>query len=222
MAEYQRTAGKPVTFSATTNGTRFEWKIDGALESTQLSFTKIFNTIGYYTVEFTAYNECNDKCIQTIRLSIVQEQVLTEKVTIGDYKMAELTKITETPIASRRRVSVIEKIPEETNVILRRIEILQETLNQLIKSKVNYNTHYFVDTSDSSRRKFDIRQALGVPAAELYVISEGGGFTLELNDEGYAMTARTGFKVSDEKIERIWVTGSGSTGTGRIRIGAWR
>lgn len=222
MAEYQRTVRKPVIFSATTNGTRYEWKINGLLESTQLSFTKTFDTIGYYTIEFTAYNECNDKCIQTFRLNITQEQVPTEKITIGDYNMAELTKIVETPIVSRRRPSTPEKIPEEINVILRRVEILQETLNQLIKSKVNYNTHYFLDTSDNSRRKFDIRQALGVPATELYVISEGGGFTLEINDEGYGMTVRTGFKILDEKIERIWITGNGSIGTGRIRIGAWR
>ncbi len=224
MAEYQRQINIPVRFVCTaTNATRYQWKLDSVIISSETEFTRTFTTIGFHTVEVIVYNDCNDECIRTARIEIVSS--IPSKPDILDIKIGDYTtetSIVQTPIHRRGSTPKVEKVSEELNTILRRIELLETDMVQMHKMRVNYNTHYFIDTSSASRRKIDLIKDIGVAAVELYVISEGGGFTMEVNDEGYAMTVRTGFKIMDEKIERIYVTGSGTTGTGRIRIGTWR
>ncbi len=220
MAEYQRQINTPVTFSATTNATIFQWKINNIVASTSKSFQKTFIQTGFYTIEFTGTNICNDKCIQTFRLEIVSQ--LLEKpsqIIIGDYTPE--IKIEETPIY-RAKKGTVERVSEESTAVLARIEIIEAMMVDMMQRRINYNTHYYIDTSSTTRRKIDIQKDIGVSASELYVLSEGGGFTLEINDEGYAITVRAGFRVFDEKIDRIYVIGNGISGTGRIRIGTWR
>ena len=137
--------------------------------------------------------------------------------------MSEI-KITETPIFRSKHVSHIlpaGPASDTTNSILLRIENIEKNINDSSKRRVNHITHYFFDTSDTSRNKFDIIQSLGNAATELSVINSGGGFTIEINNEGYAIPAHKGLNFVDEYIETIWITGSGSTGTGQIRIGTW-
>ena len=220
MAEYQRQVNTLVTFKATTNATIFQWKVNNIVVSTSTTYQRIFTQIGFYTIEFIGTNTCNDKCIQTFRLEIVSQPLeKPPQIVIGDYTVE--TRIEQTPIY-RTKKGTVERIEEESTNILIRIENIEKMMLDIMQRRVNYNTHYYIDTSSTTRRKIDIQKDLGIPATGLYVLSEGGGFTLEINDEGYAITVRAGFKVFDEKIDRIYVVGSGTAGTGRIRIGTWR
>jgi len=219
MAEYQRQVNTLVTFKATTNATIYQWKINNIVVSTNVTYQRIFTQIGFYTIEFTGTNTCNDKCIQTFRLEIVSQPLeKPPQITIGDYTVE--TRI-ETPIY-RSKKGTTERIAEESTTILGRIENIEIAMLDIMQRRVNFNTHYYIDTSSTSRRKIDVTKDIGVPASELYIISEGGGFTLEINDEGYAINVRSGFKITDERIERIYVAGTGTAGTGRVRIGTWR
>jgi len=220
MAEYQRKINTPVTFSATTNATIYQWKINNIVASATKTFQWTFTLIGFYTIEFTGTNTCNDKCIQTFRLEIVQQQTTTPpQITIGDYTTE--TKIEQTPIY-KSKTGTSQRITEESTTVLARIETIESLMLDMMMRRINYNTHYFIDTASTIRRKIDIKKDIGSPASELYIVSEGGGFALEINDEGYAITVKTGFTVTDEVIERIYITGTGISGTGRIRIGTWR
>ncbi len=228
MADYQRQINVPVTFGATTNATGYQWKINNIVVSTNKTFQKTFTTLGFHTVEFTGTNTCGDKCIQTIRIEIVPYSVETttqqivessSQIIMGDYTTE--TTIVQTPIYKSKQ-GTAERIAEQSTSVLSRIENIEKMMLDSMIHRVNYNTHYYIDTSSTTRRKIDLLKDLGTHASELYVISEGGGFSLEINDEGYAVTPRIGFNITNETIEKIYVTGNGTSGTGRMRIGAWR
>lgn len=105
--------------------------------------------------------------------------------------------------------------------LLNRIE--QNTRNSLKsqKKKTNTHIHYYVNTSDTTKRKIDIVKDIGFPASGLIVITVGGGFYISINDEGYEILSSTNFQMIDEEISKIYVTGLGVAGEGRIRLGAW-
>ena len=77
-----------------------------------------------------------------------------------------------------------------------------------------------VDTSDATERAIDLKDTLlkqGVEYARyMVVLAVGGDFTYKLNDKGAAaLDAQIGAEHIFE-IEEIYVTGSGSAGTGKI------
>lgn len=224
----QRTVNTPVTFKATTNATNYQWKINGIVASTEIEFQKIFISTGHYSLEFTGSDSCGNICTKMYDLEIVPYPVTVTQTTIGETDsqiimgnyMTETTTV-QTPIYRTKR-GTTERIAEESTSILNRLENIEKTMLNMMTHRINYNTHYYIDSSSTTRRKIDLLRDLGTPAVELFVVNEGGGFTLEINDEGYAVTPRVGFTITNENIERIYVAGSGITGTGRIRVGAWR
>lgn len=225
ITQNQRQANTLVNFRAITNATSYQWKINNSVVSTALEFQRTFTTIGHYSIEFNGSNTCGDTCTQVYDLEIVSYAVETTPIVIGTSQiiMGDYTteiKI-ETPIY-RTRAGTTERLAETTEAVLLRIEAIEKLTSEMMAQRANYNTHYYIDTLSTTRRKIDIQKDIGVNANELFVLNEGGGFTLEINDEGYAITPRVGFFITDEVIQRIYVTGSGTAGTGRIRIGAWR
>lgn len=106
--------------------------------------------------------------------------------------------------------------------LLSRIELNTRKIAASHKHRTNYHIHYYIDTSLTARRKIDLIQDIGTYASELIVLDNGGGFTLEINSEGYKITSSLNFQIVDESIEKIYVTGSGSSGTARIRLGAFK
>ena len=90
-----------------------------------------------------------------------------------------------------------------------------------IKRITNNHVHYYIDTSLTTTRKIDIIHDMGTPASELVVLDNGSGFTMDINGEGYPITSSLGFQVIDETISALYIVGSGTAGTGRIRIGLW-
>lgn len=106
--------------------------------------------------------------------------------------------------------------------LLSRIEINTRKIAASQKHRTNYHIHYYIDTSLTTRRKIDLIQDTGTYASELIILDNGGGFYLEVNSEGYKITSALNFQVIDETIERIYVTGSGSSGTARIRLGVFK
>lgn len=128
------------------------------------------------------------------------------------------TNIVQTPI--RHSINPSEPISaDETNA---RIELLEQQMKEMMVHKVNTNTHYFIETSNTERTKLDILKDMGMSASELYIISSGGGLTLEINDEGYPFIGNSGLTIFNETIDKLYVTGSGVSGTARIRVGFWR
>lgn len=89
------------------------------------------------------------------------------------------------------------------------------------KKKTNTHIHYYIDTSITTKRKIDIVKDIGFPASGLVIVSVGGGFNISINDEGYDILSSTNFQIVDEEISKIYVTGLGVSGEGRIRLGAW-
>ena len=125
---------------------------------------------------------------------------------------------------STKAVTSLPTVSTEQYILdlLSRIEQNTRKIATSQKHRTNEHVHYYIDTSLTTRRKIDIVQDTGTYASELIVLDNGGGFSLEINSEGYKITSALNFQVVDEHITRIYVTGSGSSGTGRIRMGLWR
>ncbi len=101
------------------------------------------------------------------------------------------------------------------------IDLLTKIYNSQ-KHITNYHVHYFITTSNTKRYKIDILRDTGVSASELIILDNGGGFQIEINDENYKIASSVGFQLSDEKIDNVYITGSGTAGTAEIRFGMWR
>ncbi len=132
-------------------------------------------------------------------------------------------------ISSKQTVSskAVTSLPTVSNEqyildLLSRIEFNTRKIAASQKHRTNYHVHYYIDTSSTTRRKIDLIQDMGTYASELIILDNGGGFTLSVNDEGYNITSALNFQIVDESITKIYVTGSGSSGTGRIRMGAFK
>ena len=106
--------------------------------------------------------------------------------------------------------------------LLSRIEQNTRKIAMSQKHRTNEHVHYYIDTSSTTRRKIDLVQDIGTYASELIILDNGGGFSLEVNDEAYKITSALNFQIVDEHITKIYVTGSGSSGTARIRLGAFK
>lgn len=106
--------------------------------------------------------------------------------------------------------------------LLSRIELNTRKIAEMQKHRTNYHVHYYIDTSSTTRRKIDLIEDTGTHASELIILDNGGGFYLEIGNEGYKITSALNFQIIDETIERIYITGTGTSGTARIRLGMWK
>lgn len=106
--------------------------------------------------------------------------------------------------------------------LLSRIERNTRLIADSQKRRTNYHVHYYIDTSLTTRKKIDLIKDIGLPSSEMIVLDNGGGFDLEINDEKYIISSSLGFQIVDETISHIYVTGSGTSGTARIRFGGYR
>lgn len=113
-----------------------------------------------------------------------------------------------------------DKLIEINNAIIASNSILKRIFESQ-KKRTNYHISYYIDTSNTTRRKIDLSNDMGIPASELTVLSIGGGFDIEINDEP-KYTPAANFQVTDESIDYVYVTGNGAAGSARIRFGTWR
>ncbi len=119
---------------------------------------------------------------------------------------------------------VLPSVSNEQYIIelLSRIENNTRYIAESHKPRTNIHVHYYRDTSDTSRVKIDIVKDNRIPMSELIVLDNGGGFDIEINDEKYRITSSLGFQIVDETIKHVYITGSGTSGTARIRFGGYR
>lgn len=125
---------------------------------------------------------------------------------------------------STKAVASLPTVSNEQYILdlLSRIELNTRKIAASQKHRTNYHIHYYIDTSLTTRRKIDLIQDTGTYASELIILDNGGGFSLEVNDEGYKITSALNFQIVDEHITKLYITGSGSSGTGRIRLGGFK
>lgn len=103
------------------------------------------------------------------------------------------------------------------------ITLLQNILSEIQQlnktSIIRYHVIYSIDTSNTTKRKIDIVLDTGNYSIEAIVLDKGSGFNIFINDESEPIVAHTGLRFIDEVIERVYVIGSGTEGTGKIRFG---
>lgn len=87
---------------------------------------------------------------------------------------------------------------------------------------VDLTRTFTLDTSQSVPATVDLRRLLGArPCVMLNVLSVGGGFTMNLDEEKDFFTATAGLSITDEKHSILNWKGSGVAGTAVLRIGAY-
>jgi len=103
------------------------------------------------------------------------------------------------------------------------IFLLQKILAELRKATGDslsiYHISYPINTLIITKQKIDIVSDTGSYATEMTVINKGGEFSIYINDESVSIKAHNGLKVINEKINQLYWIGSGTQGTGIIRLG---
>lgn len=109
-------------------------------------------------------------------------------------------------------------------------KLLQVIANSLLDiAKINRlsfvvtisSTHvwFSFSTTTTTRDKIDLIKELGSPSTEVYIVSSGGGFDMEINDEANKIRASDNMRIYNELINHVYVTCYGKAGTGQIRFG---
>jgi len=113
---------------------------------------------------------------------------------------------------------------QEDKIICYLKAILKElkVLTDKVVSRTNTHVLLSFDTSVTTEKLFDIFKEFGIKKAnDLTIIDLGGGFTIQINGNTPTIGATYDLTFEDEDIYSVQVTGSGSTGTGKIRLGAY-
>lgn len=102
-------------------------------------------------------------------------------------------------------------------------QILSELRNITFNTKnSNYLVVYEFDTSVTTKQQRDIYSEHGTYASSLYIDTEGGGFSLQINDSTHTILSIKGTLIYNEIILKISVTGTGNSGKGIIRLNLTR
>lgn len=126
-------------------------------------------------------------------------------------------------------LDILEKIEQNTReaytvALLQRVEQNLKVLRDAIPSsqqKANHIVNYYLDTSKTSEQTIDLIKDIGMPMHSMTVMDTGGGFTFKVNDEGAPITPFKTFGLENEILNKVYWTGSGTSGTAHVRFGMW-
>ena len=110
-----------------------------------------------------------------------------------------------------------------TDCLLQRIIKELKELNKKVNVRSNAIVILEIDTSDTNKRTYNIQKIFNAPknivATQLTVLDKGGGFYIDINNTGIT-TVTTDYEIDNEEIRDIEIYGTGTAGTGKLRVGA--
>lgn len=116
-------------------------------------------------------------------------------------------------------------LPEETAGLISLLKDMNKTLKELNAKTMplaNASMTLAYNTAVTTEKRYDAHELLGVPKnvkiVQIAVLDKGGGLTIRVNGDDYALTTANGSKFTDELIESVGLVGGGA-GTAYIRFG---